>query len=67
MRIAGGERDMALLASAIREVVVPALVRDFLAEHPIAAAQTEVNSDKRTTGLHGKEGAGSTRMDPNGQ
>ena len=67
VRIGGGERDMALLALAIREWVVPTLVRDFLAEHPIGAARTEPDSDKRTIGPHGKEGAGSTRMDPNGQ
>jgi hypothetical protein len=58
---------MALLASAIREWVVPALVRDLLAEHPIGAARTELNSDKRNTGLLGEEGAGSTRINPNGQ
>jgi len=61
-----GKPDRALLSSAIREWIVPLLVRDFLAEHRIAVHATEANSNKPTSGVLGEEGAGSIRMNPNG-
>jgi len=64
--IGSGRPDAALLHSAIREWIVPVLVRDFLAEHPVGVPTAEANSNKGTTGTDGEEGAGSTRMNPNG-
>jgi len=64
--VGSGELDQGMLSSAIREWIVPVLVREFLAEYPICTARTTTNSEKGTTGLHGEEGAGLTRIDPNG-
>jgi len=50
-------RDPALIDSTIREWIVPLLVRNFLAEHPIAVSANEANSNNSTTGMHDEEGA----------
>jgi hypothetical protein len=65
--VGSGERDMGLIYSAIREWIVPALVREFLAEHPIPTSPSTVISEKRTTKPLGKEGAGPTRINPDAQ
>ncbi len=65
--VGSGEPDIGLISSVIREWIVPALVREFLAEHPIPASPSKVISEKRTTKPLGKEGAGLTRINPNAQ
>ena len=65
--VESGERDIGLISSAIREWIVPVLVREFLAEHPISASPSKVISEKRTTKPLGKKGAGPTRINPNAQ
>jgi hypothetical protein len=65
--VESGKRDIGLISSAIREWIVPVLVREFLAEHPLSASPTQVISAKRTTKPLGKEGAGPTRINPNTQ
>jgi hypothetical protein len=62
LQLVSGERDINLLSSAIREWIVPVLVRDFLTEHPITVSKNEAVFNNSTTGVHGEEGAGSTRM-----
>jgi len=62
LQLVSGERDIDLLSSAVREWIVPVLVRDFLAEHPIGVSKNEAVFNNSTTGVHGEEGAGSTRM-----
>ncbi|MGC1784735.1 MAG: hypothetical protein WA708_19620 [Acidobacteriaceae bacterium] len=67
VRVGNGERDMELISSAMRDWIIPALVREFLAEHPILTSPNKVISDKRTSKPRGKEGAGPTRINPNAQ
>jgi hypothetical protein len=65
--VGSGEREMGLISSAIREWIVPVLVGEFLAEHPILTSPSKVISEKRTTKPLGKEGAGPTCINPNAQ
>ncbi len=62
-----GKPDPAVLSSAISEWIVPVLVAEFLAEHPVAVPATEVNPHKGTSGVLDEEGAGSTCIVPNGR
>lgn len=58
VRIGAGEPDVALLSSVIREWIVPALVREFLAEHPTGGSKAEVNSANELREPHSEEAAG---------
>jgi hypothetical protein len=60
--IAPGVRDAVAIRSAVSEWIVPLLVRDFLAEHPVVGSKSEVKADHQTTGVHSEGGAEKTRM-----
>jgi hypothetical protein len=54
-----GEPDLAALTSVVTEWLVPLLVQDFLRERE---GDSEVNSKKPSTALHGKEGVARSRI-----